>query len=230
MPAENNEYGFVPTLSSQAGSCLTMANWEAAGIRTVAYRLDDLMMKPGQDALENLDDIRSYSAWKGQIVLNASLPPPNREGIYRFRSVYDGAWIRLDRPTLYKLVAQLKPDRVILPEGSDGYYQGDLSLADFHQLAERMPCLVESDRPAQDAVSGLVYSEGACLSILDQQMAQAHQVIEAACQCPTCSQQFTRAYLHHLLQHTPLLAQRYLVQHNCYYVQQLLSRFHLRRP
>ena len=51
----------------------------------------------------------------------------------------------------------------------------------------------------------------------------SHKTIEVEesenCSCETCSQGFTRAYFHHLLQHTPLLAQRFLVIHNVFFTQ-----------
>lgn len=264
MPSEIIARGFVPVLSSQAGSCLTMANWEKAGIQAVSYRLDDLLMKPGLDILGSLGDIRRYSAWRGLIILNASLPAPNRDGVYRFRSIYDGAWIRLDVSVLFTLITQLNPDRVILPAGSalyldscwqnlpptiepywhasdtrfatdtdvgqyfannkekPVYHQGEFGLADFQRMARATTGFIESDIPAQEGVSGWVYSREGRFSVLDSCMAHAHQIIDRDCQCQTCYQGFTRAYLHHLLQHTPLLAQRYLVQHNSYYIQQIM--------
>ena len=44
------------------------------------------------------------------------------------------------------------------------------------------------------------------------------ETIDPECTCPTCSQQFTKAYLHHLLQQTPLLCHRLLIQHNVFWM------------
>ena len=84
--------------------------------------------------------------------------------------------------------------------------------------------IVESDKPASDACSGVVYSSEGDISILDATFEMQFEPIDAGCECPTCSQQFTRAYLHHLLQHTPLLCQRLLVQHNVHYCQMQLGK------
>ncbi|MGQ3892861.1 queuine tRNA-ribosyltransferase [Legionella sp. CNM-4043-24] len=275
MSSENTVYGFVPILSSQEGSCLSMANWEEAGVRAVSYRLEDLLMKPGQEMLAGLDGIRRYAPWPGLIILNASQLKPNREGVFRFRSVYDGAWIRLDIPALFQLIVQLKPDRIILPEGSAAwnqtvwknlpasivpYWHASDSLSAGEEdaaagfaarvwpdaaliqdkidtedkavyiqaditdpMALRPHTFLESDSPARAGAAGLVYSQDGTFSVLDPAMEQAFQLLDRDCTCPTCKQQFTRAYLHHLLQHTPLLAQRFIVQHNASFVQQRLN-------
>jgi len=75
---------------------------------------------------------------------------------------------------------------------------------------------LESDRPALDACSGIVYSQGTSIDLKDDQYEKQFESIDSACFCPTCKQNFTRAYLHHLFQHTPLLCQRLLIQHNIY--------------
>ncbi len=48
-------------------------------------------------------------------------------------------------------------------------------------------------------------------------------VLDPNCSCPTCTQKLTRAYLHHLLQHTPLLCQRFLILHNIQFTIATLS-------
>ncbi len=73
---------------------------------------------------------------------------------------------------------------------------------------------LESDQPASDACSGLVYSERGMIDLREKIYAMQFECIDPICQCPTCSQKLTRAYLHHLLEHTPLLCQRFLIQHN----------------
>lgn len=246
MFAQNLTHGFVAIASSQAGSCLTMANWAEAGVQALAWRLDELLMKPGREVLSRFASLRAYTAWTGLCVLNASLPKPNREGVYTIASQYDGARIRLDTRELFDLIVALQPDRVVLPmnrssdqeglwqslpssihvywptdtglcdsdpeqPGYGHYFQGEYDVQNDSRL---QTMLVESDRPAQDAVCGRVYYRDGVLAIDDAAMAHEHQPIDSECPCPTCRQGLTRAYLHHLLQHTPLLAQRFLVQHN----------------
>lgn len=267
--------GLVPLLSTQAGSCLTLANLEDTGVTTVSINLVDLLMKPGQAVLNQLTSIRNYYQWPYRIILNAILPPADREDRYRFRSVYDGGLIEIDARSLFALIGRLKPDAVILSKESAAYFRDFSSLLasdtevcfhhgenlpetdikvshyrmfdvqhsfstlldeldasneifyltgnfDFYQmkkLAAYRKHLIESDTPARDGMNGIVYSQQGPLNILDASMTNDSRLIDDACQCQTCRQMFTRSYLHHLLQQTPLLAQRYLIQHNLWYCQ-----------
>ena len=103
------------------------------------------------------------------------------------------------------------------------YISGDLSLDVMIDLAKHNAKLIESDRPAKDACLGHVYSSEGDISIQNKVCSLQFSLIDESCDCPTCTQQFTRAYLHHLFEHTPLLCQRLLVQHNVHYCQQALG-------
>lgn len=78
---------------------------------------------------------------------------------------------------------------------------------------------IETDEPAKAAMQGRVYSQAGEVDLTDKDTEMQFAVIDAQCSCPTCAQQLTKAYLHHLLQNTPLLCQRFLIQHNVFYVQ-----------
>jgi queuine tRNA-ribosyltransferase len=105
------------------------------------------------------------------------------------------------------------------------YVVGELNLAQMLVLAEERVAYIESDIPAREALLGRVYCSDGVLSIDNAEFAMQCEVIEKDCLCPTCTQSFTRAYLHHLLGQTPLLCQRLLVQHNIYYCQAELNNF-----
>lgn len=77
---------------------------------------------------------------------------------------------------------------------------------------------IETDEPAHAALNGRVYSQEGNVDLKDKITEMQFEVIDPVCVCPTCSQKFTKAYLHHLLQHTPLLCQRLLIQHNIFSV------------
>lgn len=261
MSAKQHKSFWVPCLSSAAGSCLTMANWQEAGVNTVSLHLDELLLKPGLAVLRQMSDLRQYMGWQGELILNASLLKEDKAGTYRLRSSYDGAVLSLDVAALFELAVSLMPDKIILPIGSAAYYdsywhqlpeticafwpeadsdfsknnicyflehnkaddsacfiQGEIDLSQLKQLSVTRSLWIESDVPARDAVAGKVYSHAGSFNLLDPAMANAHLPLDELCQCSTCSQSLTRAYLHHLLQHTPLLAQRFLVMHNSWHV------------
>ena len=98
------------------------------------------------------------------------------------------------------------------------YAAGDFDSSSMERLVKTGIDYIESDRPAADALEGMVYNQAQVLSIQDIDKALVFDVIDPNCQCPTCKQGFTQAYLHHLLGHTPLLCQRFLIQHNIYRV------------
>ncbi|ARG96991.1 hypothetical protein [Legionella micdadei] len=273
---------FVPVFTSKAGACLTLRNWQEVGVEALSYYLHELLMKPGMQLFEYLPDLRAYCGWQGRIVLNASLLSKGGDGIYSFRSHFDGSTIRITDDELFSIVLKLKPDIVVFPScfltylsefnqlapnelkifivGNESsvkfhttnfgsyliydqktafsdflrslkkydeksvYLAGEFDLLQLEELVAHGIRFIESDKPANDAINGRIYTHQGDIALLETQMAQLHEVIDAECACPTCEQKFTRAYLHHLLLQTPLLCQRFLIQHNEYfYLQHIRS-------
>ena len=74
---------------------------------------------------------------------------------------------------------------------------------------------IERQRGISVATSVMTFNyNGQKINILDTIYSEDFTSLAAGCVCPTCQQGFTKAYLHHLLQNTPLLAQRFLIAHN----------------
>ncbi|MBA3537614.1 MAG: hypothetical protein H0T84_13570, partial [Tatlockia sp.] len=97
------------------------------------------------------------------------------------------------------------------------YLSGAFNLMQSHELIEHGVKWIESDKPTSDALLAQVYGETNSFSLLDSAMANQHQPIIVHCECPTCGQKLTRAYLHHLFLQTPLLCHRFLIQHNAHF-------------
>lgn len=102
--------------------------------------------------------------------------------------------------------------------GHPRYVQGNLNLDKVKALSLAEGDLIESDEPARMAMHGLMYTGNQVLDLKDEAYVSDFRMIDSQCQCPTCSAQLTRAYLHHLLLHTPLLCERFLIQHNAWFV------------
>ncbi len=96
------------------------------------------------------------------------------------------------------------------------YVYGDLSRTCIDALAQSGVKYIESNRPAQMGLDGLVDAEQGGIDLKDAQYSLDFNLLDSSCSCPTCAQQCTKAYLHHLILHTPLLAQRFLIQHNAF--------------
>ncbi len=99
------------------------------------------------------------------------------------------------------------------------YIIGHSELESLDELRKEGTVWVESDAPAAMAMRSLVFSQQGILQLTEDIYAMQFEPVDTTCVCPTCSQQLTKAYLHHLYLHTPLLCQRFLIQHNVYYAQ-----------
>lgn len=230
---------YVPTLTTLAGSCLTTANWSALGVDKAAFCLASLCIRPGPQVLMEFNNLRHYCAWPGKIILNlvALLAAKTASGDFKIRSPYDGSYFTISIKEVFALIDHLQPDYVVLP---DNQWVLDFSKQAVNwqvlqigknnniaywvdDLAQPDPCFpqdmtdilwLESDRPAADAMQGIYYGVTGNSNILDTVHSEEFIPLVDDCACPTCQQGLTRAYLHHLLQHTPLLAQRFLIAHN----------------
>lgn len=203
---------FIPVLTTVAGRSLTANNWQSVNVSCVSFYLTALLVKPGLAYLKVLPDWSRYSGWEGDWILNASMPSlPTDKGQYIYRSPYDGTSVICSMDDLVDIVLNLRPQAVILPQE----FRFDDRLVDITILQDTP--YGESDKPANDACSGIVYSADGAIDLREKRYAMQFECIDEQCQCPTCRQRLTRAYLHHLLEHTPLLCHRFLIQHNVYH-------------
>lgn len=194
----------IPMIFSGAGTCLTLQNWQETGVSTLSCSLSAMLFKPGLAVLYQIESLARYLGWSGTLVLNASMPPARQDGSYHLFSPLDGSRFTLLPETIQELVAHLKPDFAVLPD----------------EMTKSGACLpfIESNQPAEDACSGILYTREGNINIENSDMALQFSPIDADCSCPTCKQNLTRAYLHHLLANTPLLAQRFLIMHNVHWL------------
>jgi queuine tRNA-ribosyltransferase len=268
---------FIPVLNTDAGLCLTGANWEEVGVHTLAVKLVLLMVKPGISVLKTIPNLNQYLGWSGDIILNCGDLTANRQGVFTVISSFDGSKLQFSYAELLDLIEHLKPKAVLLPQkilaacpeiinqwnnnilpffaeedlctnsisyphgvyyhitelGDLGnikkkliqtrdrpnYLFGRVSLDLISEFQDYEQVLIESDAPADNAMNGYVYSNQDLIDLNSLLESNNFTNIAENCQCITCSQRFTKAYLHHLLRNTPLLCQRFLIQHNISYLQ-----------
>lgn len=101
------------------------------------------------------------------------------------------------------------------------YIAGDIDISLVTELLSQGINFVESNQPAHDGYEGRVYCSQETFSIQQSELKMQFNKIDEDCTCPTCNQNFSRAYLHHLFEHTPLLGQRLLIQHNAYWLKNI---------
>lgn len=83
---------------------------------------------------------------------------------------------------------------------------------------------IETSLPALLSMEGQVITDAGTIDLTDRRYEYDMTPIDDACACSTCVTKMTKAYLHHLYQQTPLLCYRYLMMHNCYFLQKLLKQ------
>jgi queuine tRNA-ribosyltransferase len=224
---------YAPYLTTSAGACLTQSNWRELGIHHALCGLAQMVIKPGLAFWQHGMDLKTYLAWDGVLILDARDFSLNEREEFVVLSPYDGSRVRMSLAQFWDLVHQLKPDKLLLPPAMDTTPpQANLSLkmenlgyqaSDGFLLEHDEQTLFASDRPAQDALQGVVYHAEGYLSLQDPAYALDFQVLQADCVCPTCQSLLTRAYLHYLLQSTPLLCHRFLMMHNVHWIKRFLS-------
>lgn len=104
------------------------------------------------------------------------------------------------------------------------YVQGALSLASMKELSQKENLIMECEEPTEYGFLGLAYDGLNVINLKEDKHALSFEKINSSCQCPTCASNLTKAYLHHLYAHTPLLCQRFLIQHNAWSAQQQFVR------
>lgn len=210
---------YVPYITTSAGACLTQANWNELNIQYAVCGLEHILVKPGLMFWQNGMDLKTYLAWNKTLFLDASSLDLHKG--FTAKSPYDGALIKINLEEFWFLVAQLKPDAVLLP--------AEMAVSNMPTAVvthEKKGLSFEfrgqqfwaSDEPAQHAMHGMIYQAEGQYNLLAPEFTQDFNLLAEGCACPTCQQSLTRAYLQHLLQNTALLCQRFLLIHNVYWL------------
>jgi queuine tRNA-ribosyltransferase len=101
------------------------------------------------------------------------------------------------------------------------YLIGHFGLSLLRKFAGYNGLFIENHKPSKDGYHGIFYRNMEENSILEEKWEFDFSRLDANCNCYTCSSGYTCSYLHHLLQNTPLLAQRLLISHNVFYINHL---------
>lgn len=173
-------------------------------LRDFSYRQNhsyERCSQPGKQQSEAQDPQRLFKSYKNV-------------GIHERASNNRRIWHEQSTQSFAQFLQQITQN---LP-AQEIYLFGDFSYAAQIELSKYNIGFIESARYAQDAKDGIIYTKDHSLNLTAESHATEHVVLDAQCQCPTCKEGFTRAYLHHLHEHVPLLCQRFLLQHNIYYL------------
>jgi hypothetical protein len=189
---------YVPIINSHAGMTLTPKQWIQTTTSVFAYDVTGLLQRPGL--------VKFTLKSPGKSIVDCRNLTFNAKKQVRFKTI-DGSYKTIEVEEFMDWLHNMAPDEVIWP---------------FEHIAMELPVakdVMVTDKPAQDAIDGVFYHKDGQAQILDALFEKDLSKLSSNCSCETCSQGFTRAYFHHLLQHTPLLAQRFLVIHNVFFTQ-----------
>lgn len=103
------------------------------------------------------------------------------------------------------------------------YLVANIDLNLHSKLGVHPSLMIENSKFCEDAYQGIVYRDDFQQSILATNAEFDFKLLSENCNCYSCEQGFTVAYLHHLFKHTPLLCQRLLISHNVFYASHLPS-------
>ena len=185
---------YTPYLTDLSGQILTSENWQQIGIHTACVELEALLIKPSITVLKQITSLHAYLNWHGALIVYV---PKGYGDTLTVKSSFDGQTHYFKKTEINNLIQILTTANTTI--------QASTNKADkiYHM------------QPANDAISGLIYRiRGDNFSICDSKYALDFTKLDEHCECPACSEQYTRAYFHHLFQHTPLLCHRWLIMHN----------------
>lgn len=184
----------VPILNSTAGLTLTPTQWHRTGLTHFGLEVIQLLQRP---------EYAKQAKIPGKLIIDAREVSVTHSGMIHFRGT-DGSKQHIDVEQLFEWISRLNPEYVA--------YHAPLPLG-----LQALPThLWFGDCLSDKAYHGYFIAQAHFHSILDASFEMDFQILDVHCQCESCQQGFTRAYLHHLFQHTPMLAQRYLMMHNMF--------------
>ena len=186
---------YIPYLNTFEGMSLTPLQWQRTGVSAFAYKIEPLLQRPG---FGHACSLKAMAVIDAKIYLDLS--EFKRDGASIQYRQPDGCLRKISWQALDLWVNQLQADELLLDASQ----------------AKALNC---SNLPAEHAFLGCFYANQQIQQLVTPDYEHDFSVLSENCDCESCQSQFTKAYLHHLFQHTPLLAQRYLLIHNarqCY--------------
>ncbi|MDD6431923.1 MAG: tRNA-guanine transglycosylase [Lactobacillaceae bacterium] len=98
---------------------------------------------------------------------------------------------------------------------------------DLHQLVTMLLSgvdLIDSDLAGREAAMGNALVGTHCLHLDREHFAHDNQLLDSECTCPVCQAKVSRAAIHHLLVTGQPVGERYLLIHNLFTINQLVTQ------
>ena len=120
---------------------------------------------------------------------------------------------------MYHVIEETVP---YLPQDKPTYLMGVGTPVNILEAVERGIDFFDCVYPSRNGRHGHVYTNHGKMNLFNVKYEQDDQPIEEGCSCPTC-QNYTRAYIRHLLKAKEMLGMRLCVLHNLYFYNNMMS-------
>lgn len=112
----------------------------------------------------------------------------------------------------------------LLPEDKPNHLLGIADLPSIHKSVLLGVDTFDSSHPTRCARHGLAFTSQGSVKILNTENRQLFEPIDRRCSCMVC-QQYTRAYIHHLLKAKEMTAYSLLTIHNLHFMVELMAQY-----
>ena len=120
---------------------------------------------------------------------------------------------------MYDIIEKVTPH---MPQNKIRYLMGVGTPANILNAVERGVDLFDCVMPSRNARHGHLFTSEGIININNKKYENDMRPIDENCGCPVC-QQFSRAYIRHLLKSEEMLSQRLLVMHNLWFYNHLME-------
>ena len=120
---------------------------------------------------------------------------------------------------MYDIIEKVTPH---MPQNKIRYLMGVGTPANILNAVERGVDLFDCVMPSRNARHGHLFTSEGIININSKKYENDMRPIDENCGCPVC-QQFSRAYIRHLLKSEEMLSQRLLVMHNLWFYNHLME-------
>lgn len=195
----------IPLLNHKNAVLLSEQDVREMGFARVALCLAEILMKPGLNALlASKQPSRLLAIQGGWVADLRGLQYLPAADSFALVSHYDGSKLKISQAQLLHVLQHLEVQALVLPKNG---------VANFSRFEHIDDTRIELDAFCK-AHAGEFWDGQGYADIQNPQYRLDTRILAEDCTCKICRTPFTKSYLHHLYQETPLLAERYLALHN----------------
>lgn len=121
---------------------------------------------------------------------------------------------------MYKTIEVVEPE---MPVNKPRYLMGVGTPANILEAVSRGIDIFDCVMPTRNARHGHTFTMEGCRNLLNAKYILDESPIDETCHCPVC-ENYTRAYLHHLLKSKEMLGMRLAVMHNLYFYNSFMEK------